>query len=114
MTMSFKQLIEEAAANKVALAVTTEQTEDGKTLATFAPVGEEGRSFTAEVDNYTARVTSHTHFGKTKSRPQPAPAVKPQSAPAKKAAAAKSPALEAKKAAPAPKAKKAAAATKKK
>lgn len=65
MTMSFKQLIEEAAANKIPLSVTTCET-DGKTLATFKPLGEVGRAFTAEIDHYAARVTEHSNYTKAK------------------------------------------------
>jgi len=65
MTMSFKQLIKEAAANKVALEVETTE-KDGKTIATFFPAGATGRSFTAEIDHYTARVIDHSGYAKAR------------------------------------------------
>ena len=66
MTMTFKQLLAEAAKNKVDLRL-AEVTDNGDdpALATFAPAaGGVGRTFTVEVDNDKSKVVNHGHFEK--------------------------------------------------
>lgn len=66
MTMTFKQLLAEAAKEKVDLRL-SEVTESGDdpVLATFAPAaGGKGRTFTVEVDNDKSKVVNHGHFEK--------------------------------------------------
>lgn len=84
MTMTFKQLIEEAAANKIPLSVTAEE-KDGKTLATFTPATGEGRTFTAELDNYAVRIINHTSFAKKRHTEKKEPAADKTAQPNKSA-----------------------------
>lgn len=98
MTMTFKQLLAEAAKQKVDLRLASVMDNgDEPAMATFVPAnGSKGRAFTVEVDNYKTKVINHSHFDKgdcdekeAADLYQPAP-----KAPAIKKAAAKKPAAK--------------------